>query len=308
MNNKVVITGYACGLGARNPDTRLGPDVAQERFNVQDPDSIEWGSIIRHDDSKSQLVGVEALETIVDCCTQLAQSVEHTIKQKQFPVVIGGDHSSAIGTWSGVAKAYQGTGELGIIWVDAHLDSHTMETSHSGCIHGMPIAALLGQGDQALTSIGYNDSKFKPGNLCFIGVRDFEEEELAFVKQHNIKVYYIEEVRQRGFEEIFIEALARLNQQCDYIGLSVDIDGLCPIEAPGTGTPVSNGISVKDFIQGIGNIKAHPKFCALEIVEYNPIKDIDDLTLQIVANIIEKTLDFSVALHLCEPQKSHAIS
>ncbi|WP_444997692.1 arginase [Aliikangiella sp. IMCC44359] len=287
MQPKSVITGYACGQGARNNRTRLGPKECQNFFSKQpEKESFCWGKIIEHDDIHINSTGLEAMNVVSDCCTLLSQEVSSIISNKEFPIVIGGDHSSAVGTWSGVACATRQVGNMGLLYIDAHMDSHTFESTHSGYIHGMPIAALLGHGYSALTKIGDANPKIQPEHICMLGIRDYEPEERALLEKLGSKIFYMEEIEQRGFSIVFQEALAHLRAQCDLFGMSIDIDGLCPKDAPGTGYHIANGIKAKDLLNNIKHLKQDPQFCALEIAEFNPENDVQERTLNIIKNII----------------------
>jgi arginase len=184
----------------------------------------------------------EALPIIVDFNRRLAECVSDAIGHHFFPVVIGGDHCNAIGTWNAVACSLNEP--LGLIWIDAHMDAHTKETSPSGAWHGMPLACLMGYGVKELAQLKRERPILNPKHLCLIGVRSFEEGEAALLKRLNVKIYYIDEVKRRGLHEVLKEAIDHVNQGTKGYGVSLDVDVIDPSEAPGTGS-----LEPKDFIE-----------------------------------------------------------
>lgn len=202
------------------------------------------------------------------------------------PFVIGGDHSCAIGTWSGISAYHQSKNQdIGLIWVDAHMDSHTPETSPSGNVHGMPLATLLGEGDSRLCSILGNSPKLKPENVILIGIRSFEDGEAALLKRLGVRIYFMEEVESRGIETVLKEAYANLSTRV-LVGLTIDVDGFDPRFAPGVGTAVDHGIDFEGFLSTLKSLDLS-KCCGVEITEYNPSLDIDDLTKKTVIDLVE---------------------
>jgi len=274
--NNIDLIGYACGLAAENTGCADGPVTLQKDFK-----SIE---LLTPD-----LTLKNKFQVIAELSLRLAQRIEKSIlqKQKKSFIVFAGDHSCAIGTWSGIAQALQKP--FGLIWIDAHLDSHTPETSPSGNIHGMPVASLLGYGNNLLTSILNNQPKIKPENLCFIGIRSFEAGEEELIKKLKIKTYYMQEVENRGLDAVFKEAkqIMTKNNTQPY-GLSIDLDGIDPVDAPGVGTPEANGIKADDLCAAL------KKYChndagllGTEITEFNPHEDINHKTQDVIRRLVD---------------------
>jgi arginase len=204
---------------------------------------------------------------------RLAAEVEAVLKAGNFPLVVGGDHSCAIGTWSGVHRALADRGPLGLIWIDAHMDSHTFATTPSGQIHGMPLAALLGHGEAALTAIDGPEAKLLPEHVCLIGVRSYEAGEAALLHRLGVRVFDMDEVRRRGLAAVFDAALAIVRHGTMGFGVSVDLDALDPEEEPGVTTPVPGGLCRADLAAALSHLRGDPAFVAMEIVEYNPRRD-----------------------------------
>lgn len=282
------LIGYALGIAGAKGRTDLGPQVIQRsKYWLHDESSSNflWQDIIK---SASHYEGLnELIETVAKTCTDLAKIVSENVR-KQLPFcVIGGDHTSAIGTWSGVYDALHDKGDFGLIWIDAHMDSHTPETSITGHIHGMPLACLLGYGYPPLIHILQNNPKVKPEHICIIGVRSYEEGEAEFLKQSGVKIYFMPEVNDRGFVTVFQEALERVNQNTIGYGLSIDLDGIDPSEAPGVDVPEENGIFMQDLLEGLTYLDAS-RLVGTEIVEFDPIHDQRQVTEKNLITLINK--------------------
>jgi arginase len=221
---------------------------------------------------------LERLDSVARFSVELARVVERVLRRGDMPVVVGGDHSCAVGTWSAVADAWRDEGDIGLVWIDAHLDAHTPASSNSLAPHGMPVAALLGYGAPGLTALHGWAGKVKPGNLAIIGARSFEAGERALLERLGVRVMFMPEVERRGFQACFDEALALVRRRTVAWGLSFDLDALDPADAPGTGTPVDAGIALVDAVQALRGCAADPACAAIELTEYNPLRDVDGRT------------------------------
>lgn len=226
-------------------------------------------------------------QSVRDLCESLASQAEALTREKIFFTVVGGDHSCAIGTWSGVQEALSSRGDLGLIWIDAHMDSHTPETSLSQRIHGMPLACLLGHGYDTLTTILNDSPKIKPENLCLIGVRSFEAGEAALLKKMNVRVYFMEEVLRRGLPMVMQEAIERVSRNTVAYGVTLDIDAIDPKDAPGVDVPEANGIRAKDLYPEFKKMIQDKRLIATEIVEFDPLQDKNRMTEQLVVNFLK---------------------
>lgn len=200
-------------------------------------------------------------------------------------LVIGGDHSCALGTWSGVLQALPHGNELGLIWLDAHMDAHTFATTPSGNIHGMPVAALLGKADKRLSAVYPADRFIQPENLVLIGVRSYEPAEYALLKQANVKIVFADQISD--FSQTLLAAIEQLSKTCGMIGISLDLDLIDPEDAPGVETPVPGGIKAAVLLAALASAKRHAKFCGLEISEFNPESDRHAKTLHLMRAIVE---------------------
>lgn len=284
----ISLIGAAWGIAAANSDCGYGPQTFRQSpyFENLNNLALHWVKDLEHLDAieKNQV-----LSTISSLNQQLGQEVQHALEQKHYICILGGDHSCGIGTWSG-AKATYPEQSLGLIWVDAHLDAHTHQTSHSGNIHGMPVAALLGYGAPELTRLFTTSPKILPQHLIYIGIRSFEPEEAELVQNLGIQVYDMQAVKKKGIHLIMQQACAYLSEHTDHFGLSVDLDGLDPHDAPGVGTPEPEGINANEFCLSIQSLaKRYPNFIGLEVAEFNPKRDHNNLTASLIYQIINST-------------------
>ncbi|MDP2110246.1 MAG: arginase [Thiobacillus sp.] len=267
----IMIIGVASGAGAPDPATAEGPDALRRYrvFHDTPLQHVQWGAILRvpREAEDTPLHAVAALGT------RLAAEVEAVLNAGNFPLVVGGDHSCAIGTWSGVHHALADRGPLGLIWIDAHMDSHTFATTPSRQIHGMPLAALLGHGKTALTAIDGPEAKLLPEHVCLIGVRSFEAGEAALLHRRGVRVFDMDEIRRRGLPEVFDDALSIVRHGTAGFGVSIDLDALDPEEEPGVSTPVPGGLRRAELVAALSRLRGDPAFAAMEIVEYNPRRD-----------------------------------
>lgn len=286
-NGRVRLIGAACGLGARDQACADGPVAfhrSQAWHELEHHPQVDWGRTLFAPAGE----GGGAMGRIAGLCRRLADEVEHALRGGEFPVVIGGDHSVAIGTWSGVARV---AGEpVGLLWIDAHLDSHTPETSYSGAIHGMPLACLLGRGDKRLLNIGLAGVQVSAGHTAVLGARSYEPEELDFLKASGVRIIDSVELAQRGFADCLHEALAIVTAAPAGFGVTLDLDAIDPLLAPGVGSPEPEGLNARDVLEAVSGIAGLPGFRALEIVEYNPDRDRLGITASLISDLVGRVL------------------
>lgn len=286
--NPLHLVGCASGVAGADEHSGDGPlllrnsDFLQTAIGQGAP--IVWDEMIQavH---PSAVMRVD--EAVRESSKQLAARVSNLLQQQKRVCVIGGDHSCAIGTWSGVFDAVHAQGDLGLIWIDAHMDSHTPETSESGRIHGMPLACLLGYGYPTLTSILSYAPKIKPENLVLIGVRSYERGEAALLQRLNVRVYFMDEVKERGFVNVLQEAVERVTQHTIGYGVTLDLDALDPQDAPGVDVPESGGIPAEQLMDGLQHIVADSRLIATEIVEFDPTRDQARKTEKLFVDIVK---------------------
>ena len=290
---KTAVIGVASGYGAGNRECQDGPEVLHILGFLKDLErtgnDFRWDETIRLPQNPEP--EPEPLQAVRDIAQRLAISVANHLATGDFPLVIGGDHSCAIGTWSGVRAHINATAgsdaRLGLIWIDAHMDSHTPHTSPSQNIHGMPLACLLGHGDPQLTEIASASPKLRPDDVCLIGVRSFEWGEAALLRTLGVRVYFMEEVHRRGMRAVLDEAHSHVSHATVGYGISIDLDALDPLEQPGVGTPVPNGLLRAEVSEALASLQSDPLLLALEIVEYNPSRDLHFTTAQAVHDLCQ---------------------
>lgn len=236
-------------------------------YQVNDLGDIEIG---RDRLTTDPLTGLRNLEAVVQASTKIADKVDKIMKEGSFPLVLGGDHSIAIGTLAGISKYFK---RLGVIWFDAHGDLNTPETSPSGNIHGMPLAVSLGLGETTLTQIGGYCPKIQPENIVIIGARSLDEGEKRLIKEKGIKVYTMHEIDRLGIPKVIEETIAYFKDRTDGVHLSLDLDGLDPLYAPGVGTPVEGGLNYRESHLAMEMFFESEMITSAEFVEVNPILD-----------------------------------
>ncbi|WHY92137.1 arginase [Neobacillus cucumis] len=274
---KLSIIGMPMDLGQMRRGVDMGPSAIRyaginERLKplfdeVHDLGDIPIGRPEVVVDKESNL---RNLDLVAEKNTLLAEKVDEVIESGSFPLVLGGDHSIAIGTLAGVAKHYK---NLGVIWYDAHGDLNTAETSPTGNIHGMPLAASLGLGHPLLTELGGYCPKIKPENVVIIGARALDDGEKDLIKEIGIKVYTMHEIDRLGMTKVMEETIVYLKEKTDGVHLSLDLDGLDPNDAPGVGTPVMGGISYRESHLAMEMLEESKIITSAEFVEVNPILD-----------------------------------
>ena len=269
---KIRILGSACALGGPDAGCAEGPDelvrLARSELQRLDWPHVSWGPVLRPQPAKE-----EPLSLIAELCERLARQTYAAVRQGEIPVVLGGDHCCAVGTWSGVARALEPRGRLGLIWIDAHMDSHTPQTSPSGLAHGMPLAALLGFGDARLTECMGRGPRVAASHVCVIGVREFEPEEARLLKQLGAHLFSMGDIRRRGLPAILDEALALVRRGTAGFGVSIDLDAVDPHEAPGVSVPAEGGLHADELLRGLARLRGEPDLVGAEIAEFNPRRD-----------------------------------
>ncbi|MEL6348488.1 MAG: arginase [Myxococcota bacterium] len=235
------------------------------------------------------------LAQITQTCADLADRIEDAVLAERMPLVLGGDHSVAIGTISGMARALRKRGQqMGVLWVDAHTDMNTPESSPSGNIHGMPLAVLLGQGPQTLVEIAGDEPALDPRNVCVIGARDIDRTEAERVRASGVRVYTMSELDERGTAVCINEAISRCLDGTAGIHLSFDLDGVDPQHAPGVGTPVPGGLNLRESHLICEKVAQTGKLLGVEMVELNPVLDDANRTGQLAVWLILSALGKSI--------------
>lgn len=277
MNKNISIIGVPMDLGQLRRGVDMGPSAIRYagiterlrklKYNIEDLGDV---SVTRTYEKKDVLhESLRNLKEVVQANKNLKSAVSTTISNGNFPLVLGGDHSIAIGTISGLVEHYS---NLGLIWYDAHGDINTAETSPSGNIHGMPLAVSLGYGHEKLLSL-FEQSHIKPENVVLIGIRDLDDGEKQLLKDLNVKVYTMHEIDRIGMPQVMQETIDYLQEKTDGVHLSFDMDGIDPKEAPGVGTPVIGGATYRETHLAMEMLADADMITSAEIVEVNPMLD-----------------------------------
>lgn len=309
---KIIKNRSDIGAGTRGSD--LGVDAIEiaainsnnSYFNNYDFLDVETENESIYNKTNNSFA--KRIKHVLNQCNKVSDAVSSTLNSNSFPLVISGDHSSALGTMSGVKATYPNK-KLGVVWIDAHADLHSPFTSPSGNVHGMPLAAAISQDNlecqinevntethdlwNEMKAIGINWAKVNPDDIVFFGVRDTEEPEDKLIEKFGIKNYMVDEVRYRGLDTCVDEALNKLSD-CDMLYISFDVDSMdCDLISYGTGTPVPKGFDQYEIIEIIGKIVESKKVVCIEFVEVNPLLDykgnkMAETAFEVLDNITEK--------------------
>jgi len=278
LKQQISMIGVPMDLGQLRRGVDMGPSAIRcagvnERLECLCQDIEDLGDMTigqREDEKEGGEPASEELrnlKAITKASVKLAETVDNIVASGAFPLVLGGDHSIAIGTLAGLAKHYQ---NLGVIWYDAHADLNTKETSPSGNIHGMPLAISLGIGHEGLTAIYGKEAKIKAENIVIIGARSLDDGEKELIRDKGIKVYTMHEIDRLGMTRVMEETIDYLRGRTDGVHLSLDLDALDPNDAPGVGTPVAGGISYRESHLAMEMLEESKLITSAEFVEVNP--------------------------------------
>ena len=225
------------------------------------------------------------LPQIARACTELAAMVYRAAAKGHAPLVLGGDHSVAVGAISGISKWVRGRG-AGLIWVDAHADMNTPETSPSGNVHGMPLACVIGKGPRALTHIFDFAPKVNPRNVALVGIRDVDILEKPIVKRSGVRVFTMREIDERGMRAVMREAVDIASDGTAGFHVSLDMDAVDPQHAPGVGTPVKGGLTYREAHLAMEIICDSANMISMEVVEVNPVIDQFNRTAELAVELV----------------------
>jgi arginase len=266
----------------------LGPRIAALGYSVED-----LGNVFA-DQPESTPSGpnrAKYLAQITSACSALADMVDRAVREGRFPLVLGGDHSVAVGTIAGVSHAARQRQErIGVVWIDAHADMNTPETSPSGNIHGMPLACCIGKGPAELTNILGYAPKVEPANVVLVGVRDVDAIERQCVRESGVTVFTMRDIDERGLRDVMDRALAIAGNGTAGIHFSLDMDVVDPDEAPGVGTPVRGGMTYREAHLAMEIVCDSNNLISMEIVEVNPVLDQANRTANLGVELVLSAL------------------
>ena len=294
MPQKIRIIGVPMDLGQSRRGVDMGPSalrvaglqsrIKQLNFSVEDIGNIP----VRQ--AEEQPYGekrAKYLNEIAGTCKDLAEIVQRTLEEGCLPLVLGGDHSTAVGTVSGVATHFRKQEKhIGLLWLDAHGDMNTPESSPSGNIHGMPLAAIIGYGSPELVELMGFKPKVEARNVAVVGARDLDAKERRIVKESGIHVFTMRDIDERGMRDVMAEALRFVTDDTDGVAVSLDLDFVDPEDAPGVGTPVRGGVTYREAHLAMEMIADSESMASLEVVEINPVIDEHNKTAMLGVELV----------------------
>jgi arginase len=291
---RIRVLGVPLDLGASRRGVDMGPSAMrvaglEARLEALGHQVADGGNI-RVEIAETQASGsrnAHYLNEITETCTRTAEAVLATLEEGMIPLLLGGDHSLAAGSVSGVAEFHRRRGEkIGLAWIDAHSDINTPETSPSGNVHGMPLAALLGQGPEPLAKIFGYAPKIAAENAVLIGVRDIDAAERENIRRAGMAhVYTMRDIDERGMRVVMEEALAAAGNGTAGYHVSLDMDWIDPEEAPGVGTPVRGGATYREAHLAMEILADDGRLLSFEIVEVNPVIDEHNRTADLAVEL-----------------------
>lgn len=291
---KINVIGVPLNLGCDCEGVERAPNYLRERgliplIRANGHRVFDMGNMyvppVNESDKFVRGNSMKYLDVIVEVNNNLAELVYDTLRGGAFPLVIGGDHSLGLGSASGVGKCYD---DFGIIWLDAHGDINTSETSPSGNIHGMPLSALMGMGSEELVNIYSPGNKVNPQNVFLVGTRSLDEGELDLIQSEHLSIYTMETIRLKGIRFVAEDIKRKLKERkIRNLHFSIDVDSIDPRFAPGTGTRVPEGLMPDEFREFVDAMLATNQVKSMDLVELNPSLDTNEQTTNLSLQIID---------------------
>ena len=298
MAEKIRIIGVPMDLGASRRGVDMGPSALrvaglQAKLKQLGRQVEDIGNIIvkQPEEQHYGVKNAKYLEEISDTCKGLADIVLKTLGEDLLPLVLGGDHSIAVGTAGGAAAHYHKESKrIGLIWLDAHGDMNTPESSPSGNVHGMPLASIMGYGPPELTDLGGIKPMVEPRNIALVGIRDLDAKERRLVKDSGVHIFTMRDIDERGMREVMAEALRFAGDDTAGIAVSLDMDFVDPSDAPGVGTPVRGGVTYREAHLALEMIADSRAMVSFELVEINPVIDLHNTTATLGVELVLSSL------------------
>lgn len=294
VGGKAFIIGVLMDLGADRRGVDMGPSAIRvarlnERLTELGIEVLDAGNIPVRNPEMMSIIDQHAkyLHEIADACNKLALEVEKALEDGARPIILGGDHSIAAGSVSGLSSFYKKQGNrVGVIWFDAHGDMNTPETTPSGNIHGMPFAAILGRGPEELTNIGGFSPKVEADDCVLIGARSVDPAEAIALKTSGVRVITMRELDEKGMSAVMDEAMWRASRRTAGFHVTMDMDFVDPDYAPGVGTPVPGGPTYRESHLAMEKIADSGKMLSFELTEVNPVLDMENRTAELGVQLI----------------------
>ena len=291
--SKIKVIGVPLDLGGNRRGVDMGPSAIRVAslnarlrglgYEVEDAGNIavalpEMGP---YGDRRAKY-----LDQIAETCARLAREVRRALRTRYAPLVLGGDHSIAIGTVAGITRhVRERKGRIGIIWIDAHADMNTPQTSPSGNVHGMPLACCVGLGPRELTELAGESPMVRPQNVALVGVRDVDALEKPHVRNSGVRAFTMRHIDERGMRAVMEEAIGIASDGTAGFHVSLDMDFVDPSEAPGVGTPIRGGGSYREAHLALEMLSDAGRMLSMEIVEVNPILDTGNRTAHLAVEL-----------------------
>ncbi|MBU5455102.1 arginase [Caproiciproducens sp. MSJ-32] len=293
---KISIIDMPLFLGCDKPGVEKGPKILRENnlLNIFNQSHIvcDMGEVhVNNVSSKDKYTAnakMKYLDEVIKANFLLASKVYESLSNSSLPLIIGGDHSLALGSIAGSSKYFNN--DIAVVWIDAHGDINTDKTSPTGNIHGMPLAASMGIGHESLVNLFYQGQKVKPENVFLLGCRDLDAGELELIKEYNLNVWPMKEIKDKGITLVLDELIKTLyTRNIANIHFSFDIDSLDSSLVPGTGTPVKDGLTFSEGKEIIERIFNTSLVRAMDFVEFNPLLDKNNRTLEMCLELLKVT-------------------
>ncbi|HTS12160.1 MAG TPA: arginase [Candidatus Limnocylindrales bacterium] len=298
MAEKIRIIGVPMDLGASRRGVDMGPSALrvaglQARLKQLGRQVEDIGNIVvkQPEEQHYGVKNAKYLEEISDTCKGLAEITRKTLDEDLLPLVLGGDHSIAVGTIAGAAAHFNKKSKrVGLIWLDAHGDMNTPESSPSGNVHGMPLASIMGYGPTELVDLAGVKPMVEPSNVALVGARDLDPKERRLIKELGVHVFTMRDIDERGMREVMSEALRFAGDDTAGIAVSLDMDFVDPTDAPGVGTPVRGGVTYREAHLALEMIADSRQMISFEVVEINPVIDLHNTTALLGVELITSGL------------------
>jgi len=294
MAEKIRIIGVPMDLGASRRGVDMGPSALrvaglQSRLKQLGRQVEDIGNVPVRQPEEQHYGDKSAkyLEEIAEACRGLAEMVRKTLDEDLVPLVLGGDHSIATGTTAGAASHFQKASKrIGMIWLDAHGDMNTPESSPSGNVHGMPLASIMGYGPPELTELAGIKPMVESRNVVLVGVRELDSKERRLVKESGVHIFTMRDIDERGMREVMADAIRFASDDTAGVAVSLDMDFVDPSDAPGVGTPVRGGVTYREAHLALEMIADSRLMTSLELVEINPVIDVHNTTATLGVELV----------------------
>ena len=299
---RVALIGVPLDLGGNRRGVDMGPSALRvtnlaERIRALGCEVVDTGDVDvplpeeREAGDPKKKYASEIREVCEDLCGRVSKALD----EGRLPVVLGGDHSLAMGSIAGVARHFrEKKRKVGLLWFDAHGDMNTPESTNSGNVHGMPLAHVLGMGDPALSGIGGFSPKVQASNTCLIGVRDLDDREKRLIADSGVKVYTMKDIDRHGASHVIDEAIQIASRDTAGIHVSYDVDSIDPGVAIGVGTPKKGGLTYREAHLCLETVADSKLLTSLDVTEINPILDTRNATAELGSELILSALGKSI--------------